>query len=195
MKPDTKKFKYKREDVIRLLKSIARKEKVRLTFLGKDNGHGGYNYGGSTPKDVMLSPFIKAKKGDKVGRYEIYSDCDNPIECMLITFFHELSHAKLADKVPSNIKGYSWNDTSIFQYEMWITMLGIEYAHSKYGIKFSDQAVRWLIGEAMGYIRDAKDAKEYGYGLICTKATRKSYEVLSQWEFRGEDSEKSNVRE
>ena len=68
MKPDTKKFKYKREDVIRLMKSIARKEKVRLTFLGKDNGHGGYNYGGSTPKDVMLSPFIKAKKGDKVGR-------------------------------------------------------------------------------------------------------------------------------
>ena len=104
---------------------------------------------------------------------------------MLITFFHELAHIKLYNKVPSRIKGYSWNDTSKFQYELWITMFGVEYAHKKYGIKFSDQAMKWLIDENMTYIRGKDAAKESGYGLICTKATAKSYELVSQWEFKG----------
>ena len=44
----------------------------------------------------------------------------------------------------------------------------------------------------MSYISGKEDAKEPGYGLICTKATTKSYEILSQWEFKGKDK-KNNV--
>ena len=138
----------------------------------------------------MLAPFVQAKKGDCVDHCTVYQDCDNPVECMFITFFHELAHAKLADFVPSAVNGYSWNDTSSFQYELWITMLGVECAHSKYGIKFSDQAVKWIIEESMGYIREPKDAKEPGYSLIRTKATSKTYEVVSQWEFTGKGDKK-----
>ena len=132
-----------------------------------------------------MAPFVKAKKGEKIGKYEILRDCGNPVECMFITFFHELAHCVLAKNVPSRVKGYSWNDTSKFQYELWITMLGVEYAHSKYGIKFSDQSVKWLIDENASYIRDAAEVKEHGYGLVCTKATSKSYTVVAQWDFRG----------
>lgn len=181
---ERKRFRRTLSEVRSLMKSIAKKEKVKLVFMAADNGVGGYNYG-AYGIDCMLSPFVKAKKGEKVNGYTIFEDCDNPVECMLITFFHELAHAKLTDKVPSIVNRYTWNDTSKFQFELWITMLGIEYAHKNYGIKFSDQAVRWLINVNMSYIVEPKDAKEPGYGLICTKATSKSYEVLSQWEFRG----------
>ena len=172
-----------------LMRKIARKEGIRLDFHDADQGGGGYNYGWSGD-GIFLPPFVKGKKGEKVGKYELHRDCDNPIECMLITFFHELAHLKLSDKVPSQIKGYAWNDTSRFQYELWISMLGVEYAHSKYGIKFSDQSVKWLVEENASYMRDASAAKESGYGLICTKATLRSYTVVSQWEFRGEKEKK-----
>lgn len=180
-----KKFKYTLKQVKDIMKYVATMEKLKLVFLGKDEGWGGYNYGGSTGDDIMLAPFVKGKAGDKVNGYVLKQDCDNPVECMLITFFHELAHDKLSKKVPSRIKGYSWNDTSKFQYELWITMLGVEYAHKKYGIKFSDQAMKWLLNENMTYIRGPKAAKDSGYGLICTKATTKSYELVSQWEFKG----------
>ena len=65
-------------------------------------------------------------------------------------------------------------------------MLGVEYAHKKYGIKFSDQAMKWIINENMTYIYGKGAARESGDGLICTKATSKSYEIVSQWEFKGE---------
>ena len=41
--------------------------------------------------------------------------------------------------------------------------------------------------EKMTYISGKEDVKEPGYGLICTKSTTKSYEILSQWEFKGEE--------
>ena len=186
------KFKYSLKQVTDIMKSVAKMEKMNLVFLDKNSGLGGYNYGASSGKDIMLSPFVKGKAGDKINGFTILSDCDNPVECMLITFFHELAHNKLSNKVPSRIKGYSWNDTSKFQYELWITMLGVEYAHKKYGIKFSDQSMKWIINENMTYISGKEDAKESGYGLICTKATTKSYEILSQWEFKGKDK-KNNV--
>ena len=69
-------------------------------------------------------------------------------------------------------------------------MLGVEYAHKKYGIKFSDQSMKWLINENMTYMCGKEDAKEPGYGLICTKETTKSYEILSQWEFKGKDKKR-----
>lgn len=185
-----KKFKYTLKQVKDIMKFVAGQEKVKLVFMDKDDGAGGYNYGASSGKDIMIPPFVKAKAGDKVNGYTIFSDCDNPVECMLITFFHELAHDKLSKKVPSRVKGYSWNDTSKFQYELWITMLGVEYAHSEYDIKFSDQAVKWLLNENMTYMRGKESAMEPGYGLICTKATSKSYELVSQWEFKGKNENK-----
>ena len=182
----TKKFKYTLKQVHDIMKSVAKTEKINLVLMDKNDGWGGYNYGASAGKGIMLPPFVKGKVGDKINGYTILSDCDNPVECMLITFFHELSHIKLSNKVPSRIKGYSWNDTSKFQYELWITMLGVEYAHKKYGIKFSDQAMKWIINENMTYIYGKGAARESGDGLICTRATSKSYEIVSQWEFKGE---------
>ena len=44
----------------------------------------------------------------------------------------------------------------------------------------------------MTYIRGPKAAKDSGYGLICTKATTKSYELVSQWEFKGKTENKED---
>jgi len=191
---EKKLFRHTLAEARSLMKSVAKKEKKELCFMSADDGHGGYNYGASTFDSIMIAPFVKAKKGDKIGRYAISQDCDNPVECMLVTFFHELAHASLTDKVPSVVKGYSWNDTSQFQFELWITMLGIEYAHKECGLKFSDQAVKWLIEQNMGYIREPKEADEIGYGLVCKKATAKSYEVVSQWEFTGDKEKPKKVK-
>lgn len=171
-----------------LMKSIARKEGVKLAFLSEDEGRGGYNYGGSSGNAIMLSPFVKGKAGEKVKGYEIYTDCPNPIECKLIAFFHELSHCVLSKKVPSHVKGYNWNDTSKYQYELWITMLGVEYAHSKYGLKFSDQSMKWLLDENGTYINS--DPKRDTAGLVCVKATKNSYTTVSQWDFKGKPKKK-----
>lgn len=176
------------ESTKKLMRSIAKQEGVKLTFLKANEGMGGYNYGGSTGNTIMLSPFVKAKMGDKVKGHGIHSNCDNPIESMLIAFFHELSHCVLSKRVPSQVEGYAWNDTSKYQYELWITMLGVEYAHSKYGIKFSDQTMTWIVDEAKSYIPVDRDC---GTGLICTKSNSKSYTVVSQWEFRGKKEEKN----
>ena len=45
--------------------------------------------------------------------------------------------------------------------------------------------MKWIINENMTYMCGKEDVKESGYGLICTKSTSKSYEIVSQWEFKG----------
>lgn len=166
------------------MREVAKKEKVKLVFLTKDEGMGGYNYGGSAG-NIMLAPFRKGKKGerDKDGKYPLARDCDNPVECMLIAFFHELAHVRLSDNVPSVVKGYSWNNTSKFQFETWITMLGVEYAHSKYGLKFSDQTFMWMFNENASYIET--DWKRDRAACVQKKATSTSYVTVVQWEFDG----------
>ena len=127
-----------------LIISISKKEKVRTTFLKKDEGRGGYNYGGSAAPDlIMLSPFRKCTDEDikngrnKFNRYVIGNKCLNPAECMLVAFFHELSHCKLNKDNPFD-KG------SRYPYELWTTMLGLEYAKEKYGMEISDESIKWL---------------------------------------------------
>ncbi len=166
------------------MREVAKKEKVELKFLTKDGGRGGYNYGGSAG-NIMLAPFRKGKKGDRdrSNKYPLDRDCDNPVECMLIAFFHELAHVRLTDKVPSIVKGYSWNNTSKFQFETWITMLGVEYAHSKYGLKFSDQSFMWLLNENATYME--ADWKRDRAACVQKKATSTSYVTAVQWEFDG----------
>jgi len=176
-------FKWEAVDVFNKMKQVAKNEKLELVFLKAGDGIGGYNYGACAGKTVMLAPFIKVKDGERVGKFEFTHGCSNPIECQFITFFHELAHAKLTKKVPSIIQHYSWNDTSKFQFELWLTMLGVEYAHKKYGIKFSDNAVEWLMEEAKSYIK--KEESEVGYGLRLMNSDDFGYEVKSEWEFRG----------
>lgn len=173
------------------MREVAKKEKVELMFLTKDEGMGGYNYGGSAD-NIMLAPFRKGKKGerDRDGKYPLARDCDNPVECMLIAFFHELAHVRLSDNVPSVVKGYSWNNTSKFQFETWITMLGVEYAHSKYGLKFSDQTFMWMFNENASYMET--DWKRDRAACVQKKATSTSYVTVVQWEFDGRnDGEKA----
>ena len=177
-------FKWTEKAVRQVMSEVAKNEKVEIVYLTKTEGFGGYNYGCSGGKSIMLAPFTKVKAGEKVDGIDYPQACENPLECQFITFFHELSHIKFTKKVPSIVKGYSWNDTSQYQFELWITMLGVEYAHKKYGIKFSDEAVNWLLDEATSYTR--KQDKEFGYGLCLMDARDDYYEVKSQWEFKGE---------
>lgn len=177
-------FKWTANDVRKKMEQIAKSEKCDLVFLNAGEGFGGCNYGCCAGKSIMLAPFIKVKAGEKVDGFEYQHGCSNPVECQFIAFFHELGHVKLANKVPSAIKNYSWNDTSRFQYELWLTMLGVEHAHKKYGIKFSDEAVDWMIEEAKSYV--SKDDSDVGYGLHLLKSDENGYEVKSQWEFKGE---------
>ena len=79
-----KKFKYSLKQVTDIMKSVAKMEKMNLVFLDKSSGLGGYNYGASAGKDIMLSPFVKGKAGDKINGCTILLDCDNHVECMLI---------------------------------------------------------------------------------------------------------------
>ena len=177
-------FTWSRKDVRQKMNEIAKAEKCSLVFLTKKDGFGGCNYGSSAGKTIMLAPFIKVNAGEHVDGYDYPNGCDNPVECQFITFFHELAHVKLSKKVPSSIRPYAWNDTSRYQYEMWITMLDIEHAHKKYGIKFSDNAVGWMMEEAKSYAKDDVKA-DVGYGLVLKKSNRSGYSVLSQWEFKG----------
>ena len=66
-----KKFKYTLKQVNDIMKSVAKAEKINLVFMHKDDGAGGYNYGASAGKDIMLPPFVKGKVGDKVNGYAI----------------------------------------------------------------------------------------------------------------------------
>ena len=144
-------FEHTEEETVELMRKVCAEHNLKLTFMGEDEGMGGYNYGGSTDKEIMLAPFVKAKAGDVIGKFEIDRTCDNPIECRLATFFHELSHARLGESVPMKCKGFTWNRTSKFQIEMWITMLGLGYALEKLGLKFSDKTVKWILDEAFSY--------------------------------------------
>lgn len=167
------------KEVQKIMDDIAKEHKLELIYLKPDEGDGGYNYGASAGTEIWLAPFKKCSAGQKIGKYDIQDACTNPVECMFITFFHELAHCKLSRQVPSVIKGYSWNGTSRFQYELWISMLGIEYAHKKYGIKFSDQSVQWLLNGNASYME--YDYKEAMYGLIEKKPTSRSYSVVAGW--------------
>ena len=177
-------FKWTEKAVSQVMSEVAKNEKVEIVYLTKTEGFGGYNYGCSGGKSIMLAPFTKVKAGEKVDGIDYPQACENPLECQFITFFHELSHIKFTKKVPSIVKGYSWNDTSQYQFELWITMLGVEYAHKKYGIKFSDYAVNWLLEEAKSYVHQKEE--DVGYGLRLLNVNERGYDLKSEWEFTGD---------
>ena len=135
----------------RLMRRVAKKEGLKLTFLSADCGLGGYNYAASAGDYIFLAPFIKAKAGDIVSGREVVYGCDDPVQCMLVAFFHEVGHCKLEGEVPLKEEGQTSNGTTRYQFEVWVSLLGLEYAHRQYGLDFSDRAVRWLLDIAGTY--------------------------------------------
>jgi len=126
---------YKKHELNALMLNICKENKLNLTFLKKNEGLGGYNYAYCGGNEIMLAPFV--------GK--------NSLEKKLISFFHEFSHLKLNQFIPGKIKGYSINHTSAMQYELWVTMLGLNYAKEKYDILFSDESVTWLLKQNFTY--------------------------------------------
>ena len=179
------KFIYTEEKILGIMQKVCNENNLKLIFLGVEEGRGGYNYGGSTFDSIMLAPFVNAKFGERVGEYEIPATCDNPIECRLATFFHEFSHARLSDKIPMNCNGFTWNRTSRFQYELWVTMIGFGYALENFGIKFSDNTVKWMLDEAYTYYHGNADS----YDLAATDIDNKGYTIIyDDWMEREVDS-------
>lgn len=133
------------QEAMGLMKRIADEEGLKLTFLKTDEGRGGYNYGGSCGDCIMLAPFTKSG-AKKIDGYSVDRPCDNPVECMLISFFHELSHCKLANELSA--------DRSTMQNELWVSMTGITHAETKYKLEFSDTAVKWLLNENFSYAKE-----------------------------------------
>ena len=169
---------YDRDVVTLLMMDISARHGIELRFLKADEGQGGYNYGGSSGDCIMLAPFVAGKKGDVIDGIHLDADCENPLECMLITFFHEYAHCKLADDVPYHLKGYSCNKTSRFQYELWISMLGIRFAQSM-GIVFSDATIKWMLRETMTYCDD-----------VIARVHKEGYDTeINAWWKEGESNE------
>ena len=141
-----------------LMKRICEDRGIKLTFLGKDEGKGGYNYAASTFEDIMIAPFVKCEAGDVIDGYKMEHACHNPLECRLIAFFHELAHATAPSHlIPQLASNFSWNFTSKFQFELWTTMAGISIAQIHHDTKFSDEAVKWMLEESMSYMRDSAE--------------------------------------
>lgn len=134
------------QEAMELMKRIADEEGLKLTFLKADEGRGGYNYGGSSGDCIMLAPFVKIRAYEKIYGYSIDRPCDNPVECMLISFFHELSHCKLANELSA--------ERSTMQNELRVSMTGIAHAETKYKLEFSDAAVKWLLNENFSYAKE-----------------------------------------
>ena len=165
-------FEHTKDEAVELMRKVCAEHDLKLTFMGADDGIGGYNYGGSTNEEIMLAPFVKAKAGDMVGAYMIERTCVNPIECQLASFFHEFAHARLSHSMPMKCPKFSWNRSSRFQFETWITMIGFGYALEKCGLKFSDETVKWMLDGAFSYYHgDAGHYDLVGY------ATEDGYSV------------------
>ena len=163
---------------VALMRKVCKKHDITLVFLKENEGYGGYRYGasiGGIGATIWIAPFAVRRPKKKYATRKV--KCHNPIECMLATFFHEFAHCRLTDKIPSHVDGYSFNDTSKFQYEAWVTMMGLEFAHAEYGIRFSDATVKWALDENYTYA-DISHGVEDCAKLYARKVTCKGYEVV-----------------
>lgn len=104
-------------------------------------------------KNVQYNiPDEEKNKGFTDGDQIFFSEFDN-YEYLLIAFFHELAHCRLSDKIPFKVFNQNWNNTTKMQYEIQITMVGLNFAQEN-GIIFSDDAVKWLLNENFNYIKN-----------------------------------------
>lgn len=166
----TRTFTRTKEQDEQLMRDLCKKHAIDLTFLTEDEGKGGYNYGASAGYEIILAPFVKTTTPNtKVGKYMVKRVCLNPLECRLAAFFHEFSHVMLSDNVPCICDGYSWNETSKMQFEIWITMCGFRFAQENCAIVFSDETVMWMLHESMSYYH--KDNMNYARQTTRTSDT------------------------
>ena len=173
-----RRFKYNKTKCISIMRSVAKKNGLKFNILKWNEGFGGYNYGASAGNSIYVAPFVKSDGNSKMHGMTVSKPCTNPTECMLATFFHEFAHCKLVGKVPGvENKGrrhYAWNRTSKLQFELWLTMLGFDYAR-KMGIVFSDETVIWMLKENFTYARPDETGK---YNIVSKKVTDSSYELV-----------------
>ena len=156
------------EKARKLMRKACRDHRLKVCFYTKEQGYGGYNYGASAGNYIYLAPFIRKLRGKKFSTG--FKPCPNPVECQLAAFFHEFAHCKLTETVPGHLKGYCSNNTSHMQFELWLTMLGLDYAREHYGVKFSDATVRWLLEENMTYANPK-------WGLNALRITNNGYRL------------------
>lgn len=134
-----------KEQARSLMEGICRRYDIKLDWLSSKDGRGGYNYAECAGKCVMIAPF----RGK------------NPVERQLIAFFHELSHVLLSDEIPGKLAGYSSNNSTKMQFELWVTMMAIQFAREKFNITFSDDAVQWLISQGFSYSKQTEGDVDY----------------------------------
>lgn len=92
---------------------------------------------------------LGTNRGATDGEYIFFAPYTNN-EYLLISFFHEFAHCALGHKVPGKVKDKHWNNTTTMQFEIQITMAGLNFAQ-KHGIVFSDKAVKWLLKQNLSY--------------------------------------------
>lgn len=117
--------------VLKTIDKFARKKHIKVYFNSENVGR---NKGETTGDAIYFGRFTNN-------------------EYLLIAFFHEYAHCALGHKIPGKIEGYHWNNTTQMQYEIQITMAGLNFAQ-KNGIIFSNKAVKWLLTENFSYITD-----------------------------------------
>lgn len=98
---------------------------------------------------------LGSNRGETDGKYIFFGPYSNN-EYLLISFFHEFAHCVLRHKVPGIVKGKHWNNTTTMQFEIQITMAGLNFAQ-KHGIVFSDKAVKWLLQQNLSYKETTND--------------------------------------
>ena len=171
---ETRTFTRTKEQDDQLIRDLCKKHEIELTLLTEDEGRGGYNYGASAGREIILAPFVKTTVPNaKVGKYVVEQVCLNPLECRLAAFFHEFSHVMLSDNVPCKCDGYNWNESSKMQYELWITMCGFRFAQEDCGIVFSDEAVMWMLHESMSYYNN----DDMNYARHTTRTSDTDYDI------------------
>ena len=169
-----RRMKYNKTKCISLMRSVAKKNGLKFSILKWNEGFGGYNYGASAGNSIYVAPFVKSDGNRKMHGMTVRKPCANPTECMLATFFHEFAHCKLVGKVPGVDRHYAWNRTSKLQFELWLTMLGFDYAR-KMGIVFSDKTVMWMLNENFTYARPNETGES---NIVSRRVTDTSYELV-----------------
>jgi hypothetical protein len=127
---------YNKNDIINLIHTISIKQNINIEIIDTYEltceknlmcNSGYFEY----PNKIILS----------------YFTANNTLENILITFFHELAHYKFYNE-------FLKHELSAMQYELYITFKGIEFALTEYYIKFSDQAIKWIIDRNYTYLNN-----------------------------------------
>lgn len=137
------------EKVEEIMLAVSQTERIKFHMIPAYEW--GYNYLGSDleKREIYIPPFlatgetVEVEVKDNHGKAKIVTamKCHNPLECMFMSFFHEVAHIKY----PPNRQCLPWNFMSEYHYHCMVTMMAIEIAN-RYGVEFSDKTIRWRMG-------------------------------------------------